>query len=260
MMKNRFNIPKTKKIKYESFLNKNGSLDDYFQPAIFCDTSFLFDYWMSDSHNPSYLKLVDSFEPVKHKFLEFYDPHRRTKKLFELRKIIDNLETDYNFIYSPACRYELEEIFTRNNFKFFVSENYDTHVVERKNNKEIGKIIKKIKIDAFKNLQKPDEILQQLFFGFLQTTSGINNGLPGFIEPDIVNFKFSKKDFYKMHLLANQQMGFADLFHLISANRLGCKYFFTFDSDFETCKDDIAELFDMNILTDINEMIKLIKK
>jgi hypothetical protein len=102
--------------------------------------------------------------------------------------------------------------------------------------------------------------LKDLFFYLFQTTSDISNGLPSFIEADIVNIKFTKKDFYKLYFFANQQMGFADLFHLISANRLGCKYFFTFDSDYEQCKEEVKEQFDLIVIKDIHEMVRLIRK
>jgi len=254
-------LPKSKRPTYSSFVDSYGALENYFQPSVFCDTSFLLDYWNSDKHDPKYL--VHHFnKPDKHKETldKYFDPDKKTKKLFELRNIIDNYQTNYHFIYSPACRFELEEIITYNRFKNFVTENHDITAVEKKGRKDIGSIVNKVKLDFEKEPDNASQELRDLYFFLCQTTSEINEGLPAFIEADIVKVNFTKKDFYKFSVFANQQIGFADIFHLITAKRLRCKYFFTFDNDFELCKKDIKEQFDLIVLTKIDDMIKTVRK
>lgn len=83
--------------------------------------------------------------------------------------------------------------------------------------------------------------------------------LSGLYEVDLVNIRITKNDIYRLGFLANLQIGFADIFHLISAQRLGCKYFFTLDKDFERASSEIERIFKFKIVSDIDRMISVVK-
>jgi hypothetical protein len=254
-----------KKITYQSGTSKNGKLLKQFKPAAFCDTSFLFDYWSSIIHSP----LLQS-NPFSHKdqveelFLEYTKAHSRTKNIYQIRKRIEDFDFKLNLIYTPACRLELEEIITASRFKKYgieVSESTSSFV--KKGNKEIGDILLKLKKNYTNDLKKSgalkmDENLKLLFNHFFFTTDRINEGLEGIIEFDIINFSLAKKELKNLIYFANMQVGFADLFHLLSAFKLGCKYFFTFDTDFKRIKEEVAHIYKIEIVTELPRMLALL--
>jgi hypothetical protein len=258
-------LPQANKITYQSGTTKNGKLLKHLKPAAFCDTSFLFDYWSSIIHSPflqsNPLSLNDQVEEL---FIEYTRAHSRTKKLYQIRRKIEEFDSNLNLIYTPACRLELEGITTASRFKKYgieVSESTSSFV--KKGNKEIGDILSKLKKDFTDNLRKNghnniDEKIKLLFHHFFFTTDRIDEGLEGIIEVDIINFTLTKKDHKNLIYLANMQVGFADIFHLLSAIKLGCEYFFTLDSDFNRIKEEIAQVYKIEIVTDLQRMLALV--
>lgn len=59
-------------------------------------------------------------------------------------------------------------------------------------------------------------------------------------------------------LLSKYQIGLADIFHLMVASHLGCSNFLTFDQDFRTAKVEIQELFNLKVISNIDEIIATI--
>lgn len=253
------------KITYESGTSKNGKLLKHLKPAAFCDTSFLFDYWSSIIHSP-FLQSnpFSQKDQVEDLFIEYTKAHSRTKKIYQIRKKIEEFDSKLNLIYTPACRLELEGITTAFRFKKYgieVSESTSSFV--KKGNKEIGDILLKLKKDFTRDLKengpfKMDENLKLLFNHFFFTSDRINEGLEGIIEVDIINFSLTKKNLKNLIYLANMQVGFADIFHLISASKLGCQYFFTLDSDFNRIKEEVAQIYKIEIVTEVPRMMALL--
>ncbi len=254
----KYNLPKSKKPTYSSFVDRYGRLESYFQPAAFCDTSFLMDYIDSDAHNPEYNKFPwYSENPEDKLFMEYLKADKRTKKIYKIREIIDNSENKINLVYTPACRLELEEVISETAFRNYGVEVSDIKHLQRKSRKEIGEIINRIRLDTKKN--EPSNELRNLYYHFFFVTSSLPELLPGLFEVDLVNIKITKRDIYKYGFLANLQIGFADIFHLVSAQRLGCKYFFTLDNDFSRAASEIEIMFNIKIIADIDKMVDLVK-
>lgn len=252
-------FPKSIKPKYSSFVDRSGKVDSFIQPAAFCDTSFLIDYIDSDSHNPDYNRFPWNKEnPDDKLFREYLKSEQRTKQIYRIREIIENFDNKLNLVYSPACRLELEEVLSEYAFRNYGVEVSDIKHLQRKSRKEIGDIINKIRLDS--KLKGPSNELNNLYYHFFLITDNITEFLPGLYEVDLINIRITKKDFYKFGFLANLQIGFADIFHLISTQRLGCKYFFTLDKDFARASSEIESIFNFEVVTEIDKMVDLVKK
>lgn len=252
----KFNIPKAERIKYSSFVKRTGKLEDFFIPAAFCDTSFLVDYADSASLNPMIKGLPWNQEyPETVLFKEYLKSEQRTKKIYRIREILENYENKVQLVYSPACRLELEEVLTERSFKNSGVGALDIKSILRKGRKEIGDIIEKIMRDSMAKGASNEQI--NLYHAFFLLTADSEMFI-GLWEADLVNIKITKKDFYKIGFLANLQIGFADIFHLISASKLGCKYFFTFDHDYTRASTEIKSIFDIQVVTEIDKMIDII--
>ena len=63
-----------------------------------------------------------------------------------------------------------------------------------------------------------------------------------------------------MTVLAYHQIGLADLLHLAAAKHLGCRYFASFDSDFRRCREMISEEFGLELISDVDTLLQLVKK
>ena len=260
----KIHIPKGRKIKYSSYVTKSGKLQPHLRPAIFCDTSFLLDYWNSSIHKTDFVSLpfnkIDSTDAL---FLKYLRSDVRTKRIYTIRKRVEDFHDIKTLIFTPACRLELEEVMTALRFKKYGVEVTENSLITRKSSKEIGDILIKVRKD-FENqrrengLERIDENLEMIFFHFFYATNRIDEGLEGMLEADIVNFNLGKKDLRKLIYIANLQVGFADIFHLISASRLGCEYFFTLDNDFLRIADLAKSEFGVEIITDPNRMLRIL--
>lgn len=256
----KFNLPKSKKLKYQSFVLKSGKLRPDLRPAIFCDTSFLLDYWNSSIHNSEFDQFpFNKVDPIDATFLEYLKSDVRTKKIYEVRRKIENFSNKKTLVFSPACRLELEEVLSALRFKKYGVEVTENSIITKKKNKEIGDILLKIKKDFEINEKESiQNNLQLLFHHFFFTTDRIEEGLLGILEVDIINFQLTKKDHRNLIYLANLQVGFADIFHIISASRLGCNYLFTLDSDFQRISNEVKKLYNIEIVTDPKKMLEIV--
>ena len=191
-------------------------------------------------------------------FREFLKSEYRTKKIYKIRETIENFDNKLNLVYSPACRLELEEVFSETAFRNYGVEVSDIKHLQRKSRKEVGDIINKIRIERNSNVS--NEELNNLYHHFFFMTMSSGELLSGLYEVDLVNIKITKNNIYNIGFLANLQIGFADIFHLISASKLGCEYFFTLDNDFNRASSEIETFFKLKIVSDIDRMWELIKK
>lgn len=195
--------------------------------------------------------------------MEYLKSDVRTKKIYEIRRKFEFFKNKINLVFSPACRLELEEVISALRFKKYGVEVTENSIVTKKSNKEIGDVLKKIKKDyegqkETKGKENIEKNLQMLFWYFFYTTDRIEDGLEGVFEADIVNFQLTKKDHKNLIFFANLQVGFADIFHLVTASRLGCEYFFTLDSDFQRISDDVKRIYKIEVVTDPVRMLQIV--
>lgn len=133
----------------------------------------------------------------------------------------------------------------------------------KKSNKEIGDILSKLKDDFIKVQKKKKKSIREqgielLFHYLFYTTDTMDEGLEGILEVDIENFSLTKKDLNDLIYLANLQVGFADIFHILSAKKLGCKYLFSLDFDFKRVNYDVLKKFKIEIVTEPSVMLQKI--
>lgn len=253
-------LPEPRKRNSESIVTRTGRLKEPYLPAAFCDTSFLLDYWDSSIHDPKFNDFpsnLASEQSYEKKFIEYLKSDNKLLKMWGIREIIENYKNKINLVFSPACRLEMEDVLSNIRFKSIAYELRPSSNLQRKGKKDIGDIIKKLMNDYGKDPKNQD--LRLLYYHFFFTTSQIDEGLFGLMEVDIKNFKITRDDFYHLGFLANLQIGFSDVFHLICARNLGCTYFFSNDTDFTRSKDDIEKLFGFEIVTDLARIKEIIK-
>src|SRR3972149_3574174 len=124
----------------------------------------------------------------------------------------------------------------------FISDEEDHYKIIRENIRKYKKLneIYKIreKLENYKNLTTP---------------------VYSIIPVDFANITIrTPRDFNKLIVFPAYQIGVADILHLVSAKRLGCEYFITFDDDFKRAKKDIERFFNLKILTSPQEILKKI--
>ncbi len=254
----RYKAPKARKRKYSSNVSPSGKLLRRFGVSAYCDTSFLFDYWNSSAHDPNFTSFPSNREdPITDKLAYYLKHDRRTKKVFEIRRLFDDFDAGLSLVYTPACRLELEEIMTQASFQHEAALVAGAKYVSNQGRKWVGERLGEILSDFSKNQE--DEELKQLYHGFFHMTSFAGEGLVGLVEVDILNLSITQKDFYRIGFLANLQLGLADIVHLLATERLGCKYFFTFDNDFARASSQIKEYLGFEIVTDPSLMLRLVR-
>src|SRR3972149_2191334 len=113
-------------------------------------------------------------------------------------------------------------------------------------------------------IRKKDKLSQDPLVSFTLTLfenicSYTRENLFGIIPVDFANITIrTPRDFNKLIVFPAYQIGVADILHLVSAKRLGCEYFITFDDDFKRAKKDIERFFNLKILTSPQEILKKI--
>ncbi|WP_109437037.1 PIN domain-containing protein [Aquimarina sp. AU119] len=236
----------------------------------FCDTSFLLDFILfpldrifnqeiSDSN-----KTKNDFEPILKKY---WASKNRIHKLDNIiRKIYDH-ETQTALVYSPLITLECIEKLVEFNFKDLAIKYGSLERIQKSGKKEIGKVLKKISddLDKVQGTKKSSHLSDIEFLAYNIFETGYGNADIGLslyeIYPrDIENMslKHESNEFEIMVKLSNYQIGAADIMHLKMAKHLGCKNFLTFDTDFIRAKEEIKEMFDLNILYEIKEIEKSI--
>ena len=259
----KFNFPEPVKIrkKITDFVTKSGKLRQDFLPASYCDTSFLLDYWLSNKLTPSYFI---SDEEDHYKIIR--ETIKKYKKLNEIYKIREKLENYKNLttpVYSTIALFELAERIAEAFFLSETVEGTDVLTIQRLPKKEIGKYIRsfweKTEKIRKKNRHSQDPLVTFTLTLFENISNYTSENLFGIIPVDFANITIrTPRDFNKLITFPAYQIGVADILHLVSAKRLGCKYFITFDDDFERAKKDIERFFNLKILTNPQEILKRI--
>lgn len=176
-------LSSSKPVLYSSYVTNSGKLKSHLRPAAFCDTSFLLDYWNSIIHDPLLQinpnSLNDQTEQV---FIEYLKADARTKKIYQIRRKFTDGNSRLNLVFTPACRLELEEVITALRFKKYGSEVVEGIQVSKKNGKEIGDILSRLKMDFHTKRRKRkkdlgEQGLDLLFHHFFYTTNRIEKDL-----------------------------------------------------------------------------------
>src|SRR3972149_2670598 len=233
----KFNLTEPVKIrkKITDFVTKSGKLRKDFLPASYCDTSFLLDYWLSNKLTPS--SFISDEEDHYKIIRENIRKYKKLNEIYKIREKLENYKTLTTPVYSTIALFELAERIAE---AFFLSETVkaiDVLTIQRLSKKEIGRIIK----------------------CFWENTEKTRENLFGIIPVDFANITIrTPRDFNKLIVFPAYQIGVADILHLVSAKRLGCEYFITFDDDFKRAKKDIERFFNLKILTSPQEILKKI--
>jgi len=265
MVKNRYNLPEPIKVKYEGGVTKTGKLIASLLPAIFCDTSFLIDYWHSILYIPGLERSPNSHgDKIAILFNHYVKADTRAKKLYKIRERLEMLDTQCKLVFSPACRLEMEEATTQLRFKKLTMDVDEALNAHKKSNKEVGEVLRKIRKDFIQHkrgrrILSINQAFSELYWHFFDVTPPFSDdAFFGLHEVDVKNFSLTKRDLKRLMEFSNLQIGFADIFHLLTAYKLGCQYFFTFDNDFLRIEEEALKYYKIKIVSNPDTMLSLL--
>ena len=261
-----------------SVLTSNGRLQDRFLPAIYFDSSVVIDYWVTEGMElpPEAYEGHRDWAELSQGLLaevirDLFQSDKRINKVVELRKKLMYEEINLTPVTSHAALWELQEWYAESGIKQLGAEISGAIYLQRKGKKEIGDYLKKAyelwETEGKEKHHDPKtgtsglELLSQETW--INPSFAHAHGLRGILVAEIVNFCWppkqarNRKPFPDPHILAYLQMGTADIFHILLANHLGCKYFASFDSDFRRAKEFIEEV-GMKLLSTPEEILALL--
>jgi len=250
-----------------NLIDENGKLQEVYLPAIYFDSSVVIDYWISE-----YMEMPeDKFsQPNDNLLRDLFLKDKRIKDTFEIRDRILSGQSKVTPIITSLSLIELMEWHVEAVFKELASESLGTMFIQKKSKKEVGDYLKKLLMSAEENLKEEHwrnytedwkiESLKELMSELWLNRSFVNHhGLWGLLQADIKNFSFSiDKAWQEPSAYAFLQLGAADTLHILFAEHLGCKYFASFDSDFKRAKNIINEKNEITVLTNPQEILKVI--
>ena len=211
-------------------------------PIIYCDTSFLLEYWEADPYydDSPLEKLSKQNRPKEYDYIKrFITTEKRHESLKPLRRLIDNYQGNIQLVSSVFALMEIYEKHAEWNLKKLLMEATGIDRILNKGRKDIGDMIKKM----LDNEEEGKSIVYSLI------PYDLGRSLFGVEFKDLQNCYFSERDFHKkITLLSVLQLGVADILHLIAAQKLGAQYLFTYDTDFERVKDIAESNFGVEVI------------
>lgn len=265
MTKDKFNLPKSYKTKRQTtgFTTKTGKLRKNYLPASYCDTSFLIDYWTSIKLQPVSLDNFSDEEEHYPILREQIKRYKRLRNIYKIREKIDNYDNVTTPVFSTIAVYEFAEKIAEGYYLSEVVKATDIFSGLHLGRKQIGDFIqtlwKKTNNLKQKNKYQDDPLSTFTISIFENMCSYRGDKLFGMLPVDFENITIrTPRDFNKIITLAAFQIGVADMLHLESARRLGCTYFITLDNDFVKAKEEIANIFGLEVLSNPQEILKKI--
>lgn len=223
----------------------------------FCDTSFLLYYYFAfykmhetNRDNPDSI----SFPP------RFFPHLKKINKTIPIAEKMFSHENTISLAYNHGILFELVEKISENNLREKVAAHIPLLLVQNRGKKDYSALAKWLIADCKRLDAYPDKKispLQQLVYNCFESTEYefLETGLWGI---DLVPYFLEQDMTYRLNSLAyfsKCQIGFADIHHLLSAESLGCKYFFTYDSDYELMKEEIKDVFGLSVITKPEEIL-----
>ncbi len=202
--------------------------------------------------------------PRKNNLLDDY--WKKKSRINRIKPIISKIVSYSTLtypIYSPLVALECLEKLAEINFKEYILRDYGNLNITNKSRKEIGKILQPIYYDNLipndsQNWENPPDICTSAYQIF-QTIYNYEDFALCIYEIPCKSLEklslLTTTDFFqKLVMLSQFQIGLADLMHLVVAKHMGCKNFITYDSDFIRTKKEIKEVFDLEVLSDVQEI------
>lgn len=247
-----------------SVIDKKGQLVEKFKPAVYLDSSVIIDYWLVEGLEIEPPKEHESPElPHYQTIRELLKSEKHLDTLIEIRKKILLNEPKTTPVTSALAVLELSEWHAEAAFKQMASEVAGAKSTSKIGKKQLGDFLKKA-IAKFDEEKKEGKIPSVPTSGieilmketWINPSFAISHGLDGLIIPDIKNFSITEEDSWgPSSALAYMQSGAADIFHVLFAQHLGCKYFASFDGDFKRVKEILSKEFELKLLSSPQELL-----
>jgi len=262
----------------ESTYQDSGKIRDDYLPAMYCDSSFLIEYWIAESLEGSNifeeLGIEQHDNPYSEFILELLRSNVRTEKVFEIRNKNVLGSRDIWLVTSPLSTIEMIEWKAEASLKQIIAEKVSAIAVQRRGKKDIGDYLKKI-LDSLIEEQESEKSIGKngIITGFtppmklLHGDTSMNSSyfsshaLHGIGLLDLQNFELTMKDAWtRLWPFAYCQIGLADCLHLLAAHHLGCEYFASFDQDFKRVRDFAKDEFGIEILCSPEQILEVMNK
>ncbi len=226
----------------------------------FCDTSFLLAYYFAFGEMHDIRNELKKELPFPQKFFPHY---KKIANTIPIAEKIFSYDYRLSLVYNLGILLELVEKLVENNLRNSISAHIPLLLIQNKTRKNYSALSKWL-IDDCKRLDelKREEItpLQELVYNCFEFTEF------EFMETALWGIEFINhfrgcelsSRLSDLAYFSRCQIGFADIHHLLSAESLGCKYFFTYDSDFALMKNEIQKTFGLTVITNPQEILKVI--
>lgn len=245
--------------------NNKGRILPKFLPAIYLDTSFLIYYWLVEDFETREPGLEENKIPYYSIIKKLLRTEEKFERTIKIRKKILMGENKKTPVLSPLALLELMEWYTEARFRNIAFSATEYDLIKNKGKKDIGNYLKRLfelrkkeikENKKTKNYKKTElECLHAELWPHIHF--GSNPSLEGLSQVDIENFNFSIEETWDLpSLLAFCQIGLADIMHIMLAKHLGCEYIGSLDSDFRLIKDFVKEELNINILCNLDEILK----
>jgi predicted nucleic acid-binding protein len=256
---------------HKDALTRAGRLKRKYRPAVYFEASVVVDYWSAEgleSHldAPKEIPLGQEYDEAVRSLFRYHD---KLRKMALVRREVCLGLSKLNVVTSPLAVLELFEWHAHSSFKQIASHAAGIVTVDRMSRKEVGEFLARIWKEGEEEEERvPDSHIinkapkAAILRDCLMNTSFMEfHGLDGIIDVDIRHLTIDAgKLGSSLAILAYHQIGLADLMHLAAAKHLGCRYFASFDSDFRRCRAVIEKEFGLELISDVDSLLLLVKK
>jgi len=223
----------------------------------------LIDYYLAEdtvlADKDEATKLLRLNEPSYYQVIrDTFKSEKRLKKVSEIKTKIGFGNLKLNLVTSPLALIELIDWYTEASFKQISSEVVGSFNIQRLGKKELGNILKNL-TEKIKTNNEVDS--KSLMMNLYLHSEELHESLYGILFVDVMNFNLSFENIWREipYAFALLQLGVADIMHILIAKHIGCKYFASFDSDFQRVRDLVERGMGIEILTTPEEILKILE-
>lgn len=256
---------------HKDALTRAGKLKRKFRPAVYLEASVIIDYWSAESLEghldaPKEIPVGEEYDEAVRSLFRYHD---KLRKMAMVRREVCMGLSKLCVVTSTLAVLELFEWYAHLSFKQIASHSAGVVTVDRMSRKEVGDFLARIWKEGREEADRvaDNHVINKapraaIFRDCLLNTSFMEyHGLDGILDVDIRNFTIEAWNLGgSLAGLAYHQIGLADLMHLAAARHLGCRYFASFDSDFRRCREVIEKDFGLQLVSDVDSLLQLLKK
>ncbi len=256
----------------EPSVTRSGKLRKKYLPALYFDTSLLIEYWLTEGMErpPNELDLLfkKNENPLYPVVRELVESDAQLAGVVGVRRKVLSGELKTTPVVGSPALVELMEWHADSTFRQVIADSSSVVFLREKNRREVGGLLRRVLdrrrkeiADTKMNNVRSGNSGTEAFIDetWLDSSYAFSHGLRGLVQADLVGFRLPvNRTWGYPSLYAYLQLSLRDILHLLFALHMGCRFFGSFNPEYERVKDIMFEEHGMTLLSNPAEILEVL--